>query len=128
MSSVAPIAAFAPDLMDRSRIAGVHPSTVFATKAADLASLVTESRASLVFVDLARTGVLDVVATLVGSGGVRVIGFASHVDDTVVAAAVGSQQRQVGSLRSKRCHEASLIERGSKNRQNSGQANGASSA
>jgi hypothetical protein len=86
MSSVAPIAAFAPDLMDRSRIAGVHPSTVFATKAADLASLVTESRASLVFVDLARTGVLDVVATLVGSGGVRVIGFASHVDDTVVAA------------------------------------------
>lgn len=76
---MAEIAAFVPDLMDRSRLAGLAGIEFVATPA-DL--LATDG--PTVVVDLGRPGVLDVVPRLAGR---RVIGFGSHVDDDLLAAA-----------------------------------------
>lgn len=73
------VAAFVPDLMDRSKVAGAAPGTVFVARAADLAGV----QADLVVVDLGRPGVLDVVPALTG----RVVGFGSHVDRGLLDAA-----------------------------------------
>jgi hypothetical protein len=73
------VAAFVPDLMDRSRISAAAPDTTFVATAAALAGVVAE----VVVVDLARPGAIEAVAGAVG----RTIGFASHVDrDTIEAA------------------------------------------
>ena len=75
------IAAYVPDLMDRSKVAAAAGDEVtFARTPADLAGM----GADLVVVDLARPGVLE---ALPGLGGARTIGFASHVDRDLAAAA-----------------------------------------
>jgi hypothetical protein len=73
------IAAYVPDLMDRSRLAGVGEVTFVATPG-DLAAV----EADVVVADLSRPGVLDVLGRL---GPVRTIGFGSHVDTDLREAA-----------------------------------------
>lgn len=73
------VAAFVPDLMDRSRLTGIDGVT-FVSSLEDLA----RSAAATVVVDLGRPGVLASLATLSGR---RVIGFGSHVDHELLAAA-----------------------------------------
>jgi hypothetical protein len=75
----APVVAYAPDLMDRSRIAAGVPGVVFVRTIDELAA----APARLVLVDLSRPGVLDVVGTLTAP----VVGFGSHVDDELLQAA-----------------------------------------
>ena len=66
------VAAYVPDLMDRSRLAAAGDVTFVATPA-ELGT----AGAEVVVVDLSRPGVLEAVA---GLGDVRTIGFGSHVD------------------------------------------------
>lgn len=77
------IAAFVPDLMDRSKVAGAAgqgADVTFVRSPADLAGV----GADLVVVDLSRPGVLEV---LPGLAPARTIGFASHVDVRLMDAA-----------------------------------------
>ena len=74
------IVVFAPDLMDRSRIAAALPHARFVTSAAELRHA---ERDALLLVDLHRPGVLDTIPALSHT----VIGFASHVDDSLLQAA-----------------------------------------
>jgi hypothetical protein len=74
-----PVVAYAPDLMDRSRIAAAVPGVVFVRSPDALAS----TPARLVLLDLSRPGALDALPTVAG----RVVGFGSHVDDELLAAA-----------------------------------------
>ena len=78
------VAAFVPDLMDRSRISAAAEGhdVVFVRAAPDLEGV----EADLVVVDVGRPGVLDVVPRL----GVPVIGFGSHVDRDLLAAATAA--------------------------------------
>lgn len=74
------IAAYVPDLMDRSKVAAAGDVT-FAARPGDLVALSRE--ADVVVVDLTRPGVIDVVPELQGT----VIGFANHTArDTMEAA------------------------------------------
>lgn len=73
------IAAYVPDLMDRSKLSAAGEVSFVATPA-ELSSV----GADVVVVDLSRPGVLDVMGQL---GGVRTIGFGSHVDEELLAAA-----------------------------------------
>jgi hypothetical protein len=73
------IAAYVPDLMDRSRLASV-PDVTFVGSPAELAGL----EADVVVVDLSRAGVLDVLPSLAGR---RVVAFGSHVDTALLDAA-----------------------------------------
>lgn len=83
------IAAFVPDLMDRSKVQAAAPGDVtFVRAAADLAGVGAE----VVVVDLARPGVLDALPQL---GAARTIGFASHVDRELAAAATAAGCREV---------------------------------
>jgi hypothetical protein len=72
------IAAYVPDLMDRSRFAGIDVEFVASPAA------LRDVDAEIVVVDLSRPGVLEAVAQLEG---VRTIGFGSHVDRDLLAAA-----------------------------------------
>ena len=74
------VAAFVPDLMDRSRVAAAVPGVTFVGSPADLSA----ADADVVVVDLARPGVLEALA---GLGAVRSVGFASHVDRELIEAA-----------------------------------------
>lgn len=76
------IAAFVPDLMDRSKVAAAAGAegVTFVRSAADLVT----AGAELVVVDLARPGALDALRRL---GGTRSVGFASHVDRELIEAA-----------------------------------------
>ena len=74
------IAAYVPDLMDRSKMAAAAPGATFVSRPVDLAA----TPADLVVVDLSRPGVLEALGDL---GGVRTIGFGSHVDRDLLAAA-----------------------------------------
>jgi hypothetical protein len=65
--------AFVPDLMDRSRLSGLD--VTFVTRPDELAPA---GAGDTVVVDLSRPGVLEALAGL--GGGVRTIGFGSHVD------------------------------------------------
>jgi hypothetical protein len=82
------VAAFVPNLMDRSKVAAAAAAlgveVAFAAAPGELAP------AELTVVDLSRPGVLDVVAGRAG----RTVGFASHVDrDLMVSArAAGCDQ------------------------------------
>lgn len=79
------VVAFVPDLMDRSRLRRLGSiEVVDAHRPADLIELAGPR--DLVVVDLSRPGVLDVVAR-VASVAHRVVGFASHVDAELLAAA-----------------------------------------
>lgn len=74
--------AFVPDLMDRSRLSALDVEFV-----RDLAELAERGPgAELVVADLARPDVVGLATDLVAAG-VRVVGFAPHVDDELRAAA-----------------------------------------
>ena len=75
---MARVVAYVPDLMDRSRLAGV----AFVATPAEL----VDTDADIVVVDLSRPGVLDVLPA-VAERVPRVIGFGSHVDTELLAAA-----------------------------------------
>jgi hypothetical protein len=79
MSSMARVAAYVPDLMDRSRLGGI-PDVEFVTGPGALVA----SGAAILVVDLSRPGVLDVLPGLAGR---RVIAFGSHVDTDLLDAA-----------------------------------------
>ena len=67
-----------PDLMDRSKLAAAG-EVVFVATPGELAG----ASADLVVVDLSRPGVLDALARV----DARTIGFGSHVDHQLLAAA-----------------------------------------
>lgn len=71
------IAAYVPDLMDRSKVAAAVPGVRFVSSPSELAALASDG--ATIVVDLSRPGVLDAVRSL-GSSGAVVIGFGSHVD------------------------------------------------
>ena len=73
------IAAFIPDLMDRSRVTASGAEVVFVWAPAELVGRDDD----VVLVDLSRPGVLDVLPRIEA----RVVGFASHVDRDLLAAA-----------------------------------------
>jgi hypothetical protein len=81
VSGVSPmtVVAYAPDLMDRSRISAAVPGVRFVDGPADLVG----TDAEVVLVDLGRAGVLDVLPRIEA----RTVGFASHVDGETIAAA-----------------------------------------
>ena len=83
------VAAYVPDLMDRSKVAAAG-DVRFVARPADLAS--TASAGDVVVVDLTRPGVVDVLGDL---GGNRVIGFANHTSRDVMAAAREAGVEQV---------------------------------
>jgi hypothetical protein len=82
-----PVAAFVPDLMDRSRFeiasreAGIEVE--FVSDPSDLPDAVARG-AALVVIDLAHAGVLEVIPHLTPA---HTVGFASHVDKTLLEAA-----------------------------------------
>lgn len=76
------VVAFVPDLMDRSRVAAAVPGVRFV---ADPGALGAEA-ADLALVDLGRPGALEAAAGLAAAG-VRVVGFAAHVDADLLARA-----------------------------------------
>jgi hypothetical protein len=82
-----PVVAFAPDLMDRSRIAAAVPDAVFVRGADELAT--TPARIALL--DLSRPGALLVIPRIEAP----VVGFASHVDDELIDAAREAGCREV---------------------------------
>jgi hypothetical protein len=76
------IVAYVPDLMDRSRISAAADSRVaFAATPAALVEAATD--ADLAIVDLGRPGVLELLPEI----SIPSIGFASHVDRDLMAAA-----------------------------------------
>jgi hypothetical protein len=79
VSEVLPVVAYAPDLMDRSRLAAAIPGVVFVRSAHEL----TATPARLVLLDLSRPGALDAVPSITAP----VVGFGAHVDDELLAAA-----------------------------------------
>jgi hypothetical protein len=85
------VVAFTPDLMDRSRLSAAAPHVVFVRTAEALEAAAPD--ADVVVVDLARAGVLDVVARI--AAGVAVVGYGSHVDADLLAAARDAGCRDV---------------------------------
>ena len=73
------VAAYVPDLMDRSKVAAAAPDATFVARADDLAS----TDADLVVLDLTRPGALDVIPRIQA----RTIGFCRHTMRDVIAAA-----------------------------------------
>ncbi|MBV8692500.1 MAG: hypothetical protein JOZ37_18530 [Actinobacteria bacterium] len=74
------VAAYVPDLMDRSKLAAAAPGTNFVSNP----RLLVEVEADLVVLDLSRPGVLEALS---GLGHTRTIGFGSHVDVETLQAA-----------------------------------------
>jgi len=70
------VAGYVPDLMDRSKLAGVR----FVRRLEDL----LDAEEATVLVDLSRPGVLEILPRLAGR---RVVGFGSHVDRATLEAA-----------------------------------------
>jgi hypothetical protein len=80
------VVAHVPDLMDRSKLAGLPGIEVtFVGDPAGLAAAAHERGATVVVVDLARPGVLAALAA--GGLPARVVGFGSHVDGDLLATA-----------------------------------------
>lgn len=77
------MAAFVPDLMDRSRIGAALTEVEFVASAAELVG----HAAQTVILDLGRPGVLDVLPSLASK---RTVGFASHVDGALISAALAA--------------------------------------
>jgi len=86
-SVATPLVAYVPDLMDRSRVEiasrEAGRSVDFLSHPEELAAAV-EGGATFVLIDLAHAGVLDVLPRL---GRAHTVGFASHVDKALLAAA-----------------------------------------
>ena len=73
------VAAYVPDLMDRSKVAAAAPGATFVARADDLASV----DADLVVLDLTRPGAVDVIPRVQA----RTLGFCRHTMVDVIAAA-----------------------------------------
>lgn len=84
------VVAYVPDLIDRSKVAAAAPGAMFVRTPTDLAAAAVG--AELVVVDLSRPGVLEALADL---GDVCTIGFGSHVDRDLLAAAAAAGCEQV---------------------------------
>ena len=82
MTSTTRVAAYVPDLMDRSKVAAVARDTAFVSTPQALADV----DADVYVVDLNRPGAVEVLPGLRG----RVIGFASHVDRDTLSAATAA--------------------------------------
>src|SRR5213596_2584138 len=76
------VVAYVPDLMDRSRLSAAVTDVRFVPSPAGLTG--ASGPGDVVVVDLGRPGVLDVLPSLTGR---RVIGFGSHVERELLAAA-----------------------------------------
>jgi hypothetical protein len=81
--SVPTVAAYTPDLMDRSKIAAGVPGCRFVARPEALVGL---ADTDVVLVDLSKRGVLEVLPELVRSG-VRVVAYGAHVDKELLATA-----------------------------------------
>lgn len=77
------VAAYTPDLMDRSKIAAAVPGCRFVARPEALVGL---ADTDVVLVDLSKKGVLEILGDLV-AGGARVVAYGSHVDTALLAAA-----------------------------------------
>ena len=77
------VAAYTPDLMDRSKISAAIAECRFVARPEALVGL---AGIDVVVVDLSKRGVLEVLPDIV-AGGARVIAFGSHVDHKLLAAA-----------------------------------------
>jgi hypothetical protein len=75
------IAAYVPDLMDRSKVSAVAPDAVFVARAEDLVE--KQGDADLVVLDLTRPGAVDVLADI----SAPTLGFCRHTMRDVIAAA-----------------------------------------
>jgi hypothetical protein len=73
------IAAYVPDLMDRSKVAAAAPDTTFVARLEELASV----DADLVVLDLTRPGAVEVISSVRA----RTVGFCRHTMTDVIAAA-----------------------------------------
>ena len=77
------VAAYTPDLMDRSKIAAALPECRFVARPEALVGL---AGIDVVVVDLSKKGVLEALPDIV-AGGARVVGYGAHVDHKLLAAA-----------------------------------------
>ena len=77
------VAAYTPDLMDRSKIAAAVEDCRFVARPEALVGL---AGVDVVVVDLSKRGVLAALPAIV-AGGARVIGYGSHVDHKLLASA-----------------------------------------
>jgi hypothetical protein len=77
------VAAYTPDLMDRSKITAAVPDCRFVARPEALVGL---AGTEVILVDLSKRGVSEVLADIVASGA-RVVGYGSHVDHQLLAAA-----------------------------------------
>lgn len=77
------VAAYTPDLMDRSKISAALDGCRFVARPEALVGL---AGVDVVVVDLSKRGVADALAAIV-AGGARVIGYGSHVDRELLATA-----------------------------------------
>ena len=73
------VAAYVPDLMDRSKVAAAAPGATFVARVDDLADV----DADLVVLDLTRPGALEVLPRVQA----RTVGFCRHTMTDVIAAA-----------------------------------------
>ena len=73
------VAAFVPDLMDRSKVAAAAPDAVFVARADDLVGRDVD----LVVLDLTRPGAVDVLPKITAP----TLGFCRHTMRDVIAAA-----------------------------------------
>ena len=73
------VAAYVPDLMDRSKVAAAAPDATFVTRPEDLSSV----DADLVVIDLTRPGAVEVIPSVRA----RTLGFCRHTMRDVIAAA-----------------------------------------
>ncbi|QXC59128.1 hypothetical protein KSP35_11950 [Aquihabitans sp. G128] len=76
------VVAYVPDLMDRSKLARLGAvEVVHVARPDDLAAVAVDG--DLVVVDLSRPGAVAALGAIAG----QVVGFASHVDTDLIAAA-----------------------------------------
>jgi hypothetical protein len=73
------VAAYVPDLMDRSKVASAAPEATFVSRVEDLVSV----EADLVVLDLTRPGAVEVIPRLTAP----TLGFCRHTMRDVIAAA-----------------------------------------
>ena len=73
------VAAYVPDLMDRSKVAAAAPGATFVARVDDLAGI----DADLFVLDLTRPGAVDILPRLPA----RTVGFCRHTMTDVIAAA-----------------------------------------
>lgn len=75
------VAAYVPDLMDRSKVAAAAPDAVFVARPEDLVE--KQADADLVVLDLTRAGAVDVLSKI----DTPTLGFCRHTMRDVIAAA-----------------------------------------